>query len=89
MSEYLHFPGKELNVTITQSNKFFKKNNKTGHINLFPSCYAFLKFSKTRKKINRTFSDLLDKKTRIDTEKGGWGKKRGEELSPHLAHFRF
>ena len=23
-------------------------------INLFPSCYAFLKFPKTRKKINRT-----------------------------------
>ena len=27
-------PGKELNVTIIQSNKFFKKNNKTGHIRL-------------------------------------------------------
>ena len=34
MSEYLNFPGKELNVTIIQSNKFFKKNNKTGHIGL-------------------------------------------------------
>ena len=38
-------------------------------INLFPSCYAYLKFPKIRKKINRTSSDLLDKKTRIDTEK--------------------
>ena len=37
-------------------------------INLFLSCYAFLKFPKTRKKINRTSSDLFDKKkTRIDT----------------------
>ena len=65
MNEYLNFPGKELNVTIIQSNKFFKKNNETGHIriiNLFLSCYAFLKFPKTRKKINRTSSDLFDKK---------------------------
>ena len=29
-----NFPGKELNVPITQSNKFFKKNNETGHIGL-------------------------------------------------------
>ena len=39
-----------------------RKNNETNHkriINLFPSCYAFLKFSKTRKKINRTSSDLF------------------------------
>ena len=28
MSEYLNFPGKELNVTIIQSNKFFKKKRK-------------------------------------------------------------
>ena len=40
-------------------------------MNLFPSCYAFLKFPKTRKKINWTSSDLLDKKARIDTEKVG------------------
>ena len=36
-------------------------------MNLLLSCYAFLKFPKTRKKINRTSSDLFDKKTRIDT----------------------
>ena len=30
-------------------------------MNLFPSFYAFLKFSKTRKKFNRTSSNLLDK----------------------------
>ena len=29
MSEYLNFPGKELNVTIIQSNKLFKKNKET------------------------------------------------------------
>ena len=49
---------------------FFKKKQRNrSHriINLFPSCYAFLKFPKTRKKINRTSSDLFDKKTRIDT----------------------
>ena len=49
---------------------FFKKkqrNQSQRIINLFPSCYAFLKFPKTRKKINRTSSDLFDKKTRIDT----------------------
>ena len=34
MNEYLNFPGKELNVTIILSNKFFKKNNETGHIGL-------------------------------------------------------
>ena len=34
MNEYLNFPGKELNVPIIQSNKFFKKNNETGHIGL-------------------------------------------------------
>ena len=28
MSEYLNFPGKELNVPIIQSNKFFKKTTK-------------------------------------------------------------
>ena len=70
MNEYLHFPGKELNVPIIQSNTFFKKkqrNQSQRIINLFPSCYAFLKFPKTRKKINRTSSDLFDKKTRIDT----------------------
>ena len=42
----------------------YKEKQQTGHIriiNLFPSCYAFLKNSKTRKKINRTFSDLMDK----------------------------
>ena len=41
----------------------FKKklrNQSQRIINLFPSCYAFLKFPKTRKKINRTSSDLLD-----------------------------
>ena len=34
---------------------FIKKKQQTGHIriiNLFPSCYAFLKNQKTRKKIN-------------------------------------
>ena len=70
MNEYLNFPGKELNVPIIQSNNFFKKkqrNQSQRIINLFPSCYAFLKFPKTRKKINRTSSDLFDKKTRIDT----------------------
>ena len=49
---------------------FFKKkqrNHSQKIINLFPSCYAFLKFPKTRKEINRTPSDLFDKKTRIDT----------------------
>ena len=49
---------------------FFKKkqrNQSQRIINLFPSCYAFLKFPKTRKKFNRTSSDLFDKKkTRID-----------------------
>ena len=49
---------------------FFKKkqrNQSQRIINLFPCCYAFLKFPKTRKKINRSSSDLFDKKTRIDT----------------------
>ena len=32
MGKYLNFPGKELNVTIIQSNKFFNKNNKTGQL---------------------------------------------------------
>ena len=47
MNEYLNFPGKELNETIIQSNNFFKKkqrNQSQSIINLFPSCYAFLKF---------------------------------------------
>ena len=47
-----------------QSNYFIQKNQQTSHIrimNLFPSCYAFLKNSKTRKKFNRTSSDILDK----------------------------
>ena len=47
MNEYLNFPGKELNVPIIQSNNFFKKkqrNQSQRIINLFPSCYAFLKF---------------------------------------------
>ena len=59
-------------------------------MNLFPSCYAFLKFPKTRKKTNRTSSDLLDKKqkqTRIDTEKWegieeGWRVISSMELLP-------
>ena len=49
---------------------YFKKkqwNRSQRIINLFPSCYTFLKFPKTWKKINRTSSDLFDKKTRIDT----------------------
>ena len=65
MNEYLNLPGKELNVPIIQSNNFFKKkqrNQSQRIINLFQSCYAFLKFSKTRKKINRTSLDQLDKK---------------------------
>ena len=76
--EYLNLPGKELNVSIIQSNNFIKKKKKNKKkkkqrnqsqriINLFQSCYAFLKFSKTRKKINRTSSDQLDKKTGVDT----------------------
>ena len=68
--EYLDLPGKELNVSIIQSNIFIKKkqrNQSQRIINLFQSCYAFLKFSKTRKKINRTSSDQLDKKTGVDT----------------------
>ena len=32
MNEYVNFPGKELNVTIIQSNKFCKKNNETGFL---------------------------------------------------------
>ena len=40
-----------------------QRNQSQRIINLFPSCYAFLKFPKTRKKINRTSSDLFDKKT--------------------------
>ena len=47
---------------------FFKKkqrNQSQRIINLFPSCYAFLKFPKTRKKINRTSSDLLDLKSML------------------------
>ena len=70
MNEYLNFPGKELNVPIIQSNNFFKKkqrNQSQRIINLFPSCYAFLKFPKTRKKINRTSSDL---KFKFKTEVG-------------------
>ena len=39
-----------------------QRNQSQRIINLFQSCYAFLKFSKTRKKINRTSSDQLDKK---------------------------
>ena len=48
---------------------FKKKQRNRSHriINLFLSCYAFLKFPKTRKQINRISSDLFDKKTRIDT----------------------
>ena len=41
------------------------RKNKTGHIriiNLFPSCYVFLIKSKNTKKINRTSSDLIDKR---------------------------
>ena len=56
--------------SIIQSNIFIKKkqrNQSQRIINLFQSCYAFLKFSKTRKKINRTSSDQLDKKTGVDT----------------------
>ena len=52
--EYLDLPGKELNVSIIQSNIFIKKkqrNQSQRIINLFQSCYAFLKFSKTRKKL--------------------------------------
>ena len=44
-----------------------QRNQSQRIINLFQSCYAFLKFSKTRKKINRTSSDQLDKKTGVDT----------------------
>ena len=44
MSEYLNFPGKERNVTIIQSNKFFKKNNKTGPIGFYVTGFVvFLK----------------------------------------------
>ena len=35
MSEYLNFPGKGLNVTIIQSNKFFKKNKKKSSVTGF------------------------------------------------------
>ena len=44
---------------------FHSEKQQTGHIrimNLFPSCYAFLKNAKTRKKFNRTSSAPLDKK---------------------------
>ena len=43
---------------------YFKKKQQTGHIriiNLFPSCYAFLKNFKNTKKFNRTSSDPMDK----------------------------
>ena len=43
--EYLDLPGKELNVSIIQSNIFIKKkqrNQSQRIINLFQSCYAFL-----------------------------------------------
>ena len=68
MNEYLNLPGKVLNVPIIQSNNFFKKkqrNQSQRIINLFPSCYAFLKFSKTRKKINRTSSDLTSEEVML------------------------
>ena len=54
---------------------FIKKKQQTGHIriiNLFPSCSAFLKNQKTRKKINRTSSDLMDKINQNWHRKEGW-----------------
>ena len=65
MSEYLNFPGKELNVTKIQSNKFFKKNNNTVTYNykFISILLRIFEISKNTKKINRTSSDLLDKKT--------------------------
>ena len=54
----------------------YKKENKTGHIriiNLFPSCYVFLIKSKnTKKKINRTSSDLMDEIIQNRHRKEGW-----------------
>ena len=46
---------------------FQKKQRNRSHriINLFQSCYAFLKLPKTRKKINGTSSDLFDRKKYI------------------------
>ena len=52
-----------------------RRKEQTGHIriiNLFPSCYAFLKNPKTRKKFNRTSSDLLDKINQNRHRKEGW-----------------
>ena len=50
----------------------------------------FLIKSKNTKKINRTSSDLMDKINQNRHRKEGWeGIEEGEELSPHLAHFRF
>ena len=46
---------------------------------------------KKHKKINRTSSDLMDKINQNRHKKEGWEGdwRRGEELSPHLANFRF
>ena len=48
---------------------FKKKQRNRSHriINLFQSCYAFLKFPKTRKKLTGLLQIFLIKKTRIDT----------------------
>ena len=67
--------GKEKNYTYIYIYIYSLRKNKTGHIriiNLFPSCYVFLIKSKNTKKINRTFSDLMDKINQNRHRKGGW-----------------
>ena len=71
MNEYLNLPGKELNVPIIQNNNFFKKKTTKPITKDYKFISILLRifeiFKNTKKKINRTSSDLLDKKTRVDT----------------------
>ena len=94
MNEYLNFPGKELNVPIIQSNNFFKKkqrNQSRRIINLFPSCYAFLKYyigvSSTNFKIrygNHKFSFSHEhQKNQTAQSKHYWGLKN-KGLTPDI-----
>ena len=49
MSEYLNFPGKELNVTIIQSNNFFFLSKRSEEVLLI--FFVFLEISKIRNRM--------------------------------------
>ena len=68
--EYLDLPGKELNVSIIQSNNFIKKKTTkpiTKDYKFISILLRIFDIFKNTKKINRTSSDQLDKKTGVDT----------------------